>query len=736
MQRKYSYIIKKRKELLGDAEENSNSNLGSDLNEIKDIKFDDDLFFDDDLINSSDSESLRKTESNVHKHYDANVICKCGHHFKYDNLSIIFFLSIKDTFSFNEKNDIKCPKCNLKLDIVNSIKLENSYSKSNVFRKKYFLFEEEEKVRIVLLKEYIQYNKKGKIFIQKDRKSITFNKKEKTFFYSGKFNNSKDKIIIGVSNKNFDTVFSDFFCESYDDKVCLEQKNTQNIFRHYDLDVIEPFNRFMNVLIENLESKDVSRIMTYIDFINYNDFDFYFRDCTLNINPYVNEFNKNKYAIDKFNNKIIKDYANNISIIASIVQYSYNSNILFNKGKDFFIEILIEKGLPNNSYLKEKKPTSPTDILIEAFRYKTIYALYYNKKNLKSNIKDNYSNLILNDSNIKKIKKWEKDKQTENSNNIPSNILYYISEIESLKIDLHENKKKLFLPKVVFSKMSSWDSLVFFIAISKYLNKEQVLYICNKFDLNDFIFAFKRLNGFHSYESINKKTFNNYDSKIKMINFIFKIQRKENIKLDNFPFDIIIDSLRCLKELYGDERGKYIKDIFRCHNVSQLTELHDSLYKKVLLKKNKDHDEKIRNFCENYKEINTNIIENVSFKLIDNVDDLIDEGSFMKHCIGTYASRLAQGKHLIFSVKDLDTEERATLEFYKINNEKNPFDTNSVVWVFSQLKSKYNQKASENIINKFKIFYKKLEKSGLKIKVDNNSYDLLAGEKKSLIVEN
>jgi hypothetical protein len=87
--------------------------------------------------------------------------------------------------------------------------------------------------------------------------------------------------------------------------VCLEQRNTQNIFRHYDLDVIEPFNRFMNVLIENLESKDVSRIMTYIDFINYNDFDFYFRDFTLNINPYINEFNKEmaNWLID-YNTKI------------------------------------------------------------------------------------------------------------------------------------------------------------------------------------------------------------------------------------------------------------------------------------------------------------------------------------------------------------------------------------------------------------------------------------------------
>jgi hypothetical protein len=737
MQRKYSYIIKKRKELLSDAEESSNSNLGSDLNEIKDIKFDDDLF------DCSNSESLRKSESGVHKHYDANVICNCGHHFKNDDLSIVFFSSFEDIISLNKKNDIKCPKCNLKLDIVNSIKLEHSYSKYNVFRKKFFLFEEEEKVRIVLLTEHIQYNKKGKTFIQKDRKSITFNKKEKTFFYSGKYNNAKDKKIIGISNRNFNDIFSKFFKEASDDKICFDPRNTQNIFRHYDLDVIEPFNKFMSILIDNLDNKDVSRIMNYIDFLNYNDFDFYFRDYPTSISSKE----KNIYTVRQNNKQLLRGYINNISIISSILQYSYNSNILFNKGKDLFIDILTQRDLPNTSYLKQKKPTSPTNIFIEAFNYKYVYSLYYIKKNLKSITKDYYPNLILNNTNIEKLKKWEKDKQEKNGYEINnnnfysvqaehSNILSYISIIENLKLDLIKNKNNLFLPKTAFNKLTSWDNMMFFISFSRYLNKEQIFYVCNKFDLNDFIFAFKRLNGIYSYENINESTFKNYESKIKMINFIFKIQRKEHIKLDAFPFDVIIDSLRCLKELYGDERRLYIKDIFKCHNTFQLKELHDNLYKKVLLKKNKDNDEKIRNFCEGYKEINTNIIENVSFKLIDNIDDLIEEGSFMKHCVGSYASRLAQGKHLIFSVKDLDTEERATLEFYKINSDNNPFNTNSVTWVFSQLKSKYNKKASENIINKFKVFYKKLEKSGLKLKIDNNSYDLLVEERKGLIDEN
>jgi hypothetical protein len=736
MQRKYSYIIQRKKESFENNKESKISNVGSDLNEIEKIGLDINLF----CSSNTDIESEKKINPTLNQYYDSHVICKCGHHFKDDTLSSIFFLTNEEIFEFNLKNDIKCPKCNLKLDIINSIKLETSYSIGNVFRKKFFLFEEneKEKVRLVLLKERVQYNKKGKIFIQKERKSITFNTKEKTFFYSGKYKNSKDKVIIGISNKNFNNIFSHFFTEACDDKVCFDLKNTQNIFRNFDLDVINPLNRFMNILIKNLEEKDVDRVMTYIDFINYNNFDFYFRESSISLESFLNNSKKNYYDIRQKNINIINEYTDNMSIIASIVQYPYNSNVLFIKGREFFIEILKDRNLslPNSSYLKKEKPTSPSNILIEAFNFKNVYAIHYNKKHLKSTIKNDYPDLILNNSNVEKLKNIEETKNKKNNNSIsPNSILSYISTIEWLKNDLIQNKNKVFLPKAAFNTISSWDGLVFFISISRYLDKEQILYICNKFDLNDFIIVFKALNNIYNYESVNEKTFYNFENKIQMINYIFKIIKKENLESKNFPFYYIIDTLRCLKELYGEDRREYIKDIFKCHNINQIRELHDNLYKKVLIKNNKDNDEKIRKFCENFKEINYNIIENVSFKLIDNIEDLLEEGSFMKHCVGTYASQLANGKHLIFSVKDLDTGERATLEFYNLDY-NDFFGTNANVWVFNQLKSKYNSKASKNIIEKFKIFNKKLQKSGLQIKVDESSYDLLFEERKKLIIEN
>jgi hypothetical protein len=740
IQRKYSYIINKKKETSENNKENTNSSLGSDLDEI------DDIFFDGNLLSNNNVEEANVKKTNISQYYEAHVICKCGHHFKNDNLSEIFFLTEEEVVAFSLKSDIKCPSCNLELDIVNSIKLETPYSIGNVFRKKFFLFEEEKKIRLVLFKERIQYNKKGKVFIQKERKSITFNTEEKTFFYSENHSHLKNGHVIGISNRNFYNVFFNFFNETQDDKVCFNLKNVQNVFRNYDLDVINPLNRFMGILIENLEKKDVDRVITYIDFINYNNFDFRLREKNLNLISFLNKSKISHYDIKQKNNNIITGYVDSLSIIASIVQYPYNSNILFIKGKEFFVEILKNNilSLPNNSYLKKEKPTSPTDILIEAFNFKNIYELYYNKKHLKSAIRNDYPDLILNNSNIEKLKNLEETKHKENSNSnflyVSSNpVLTFITAIEWLKNDLNQNKNKIFLPKVAFNTIHSWDDLSFFISMSKYIDKEQILYLCNKFELNDFIFIFKRLVNIYNYERINENIFYNFETKIQIVKYIFKTVKKENLELEKFPYHSMIDILKFLNELYGEDIRKNIKDIFKCQNIHEIIELHDSLYKKVLIKNNKDNDEKIRNFCDNFKEIKYTVVGNVSFKLIDNIDDLLEEGYFMKHCVGTYATQLAKGKHLIFSVKDLDTEERATLEFYDMGNNGFPREnTNgrSFVWCFNQLKSKHNGKASKNIIEKFKIFNKKLQKSGLQTKINENSYDLLIEEKKELITEN
>ena len=60
----------------------------------------------------------------------------------------------------------------------------------------------------------------------------------------------------------------------------------------------------------------------------------------------------------------------------------------------------------------------------------------------------------------------------------------------------------------------------------------------------------------------------------------------------------------------------------------------------------------------------------------------------MQHCVRTYAQSIANGRCVIFSLKDEATEDRATLEFsITLEGLK-----------FNQLKAKHNARATEKII--------------------------------------
>lgn len=702
MRKKYSYIIKVLKESV----ENETVSLNDFLFEKE--KSEENPKTDlDDIFNYTDSESSLKL---AQKKYDTHIICKCGHCFK-DKTALSIFQSNENIKLFDNIQDIKCPKCDSKIDLLNSIKLENSYSYQNVISKRYHFFKEFNKVRIVLFIKNIQYNKKGKLFVENFRKSITFHIKEKRFFYSESKVNSKDKIVFAFSNKKFIDVFYSFFDLNAYENVCYFSKNKQKIFKNPKNDIIEPLKSFVNELISHLEAKDVNRIL---DIINLDD-------SIFDIKNIENE--------DYYSKK--ENYIHALSIICSILQYPYNSNILFLKGIEFYLKMLKNKYLSNKEYLKKYHPTSPINIMINSIKDDRRSYFKYYQKLLKHSLKNNYPNIILNEKNLKFIKK-DIQKQNFADEYSKRNFDIYINNLEELKEKL---KKEAYISKSSFNKIKNADDMMIFISISEHIDKDKIHYISNKFDLNYFIPIFKVLT--HSFEShyISEKAFCNFEFTIKKIKYIINFIKKNKIKINDFPYGVFIDTFRFYESFYGDKKEEYIKEIFYCKNLNQLNNLHDNIYKKILLKKNVENDQKIKDFCKQYEHIKINLIENVSFTLIDNLEDLLEEGAFMKHCVGTYASRLADGKHLIFSVKDESTEERATLEFFlgeeeffsPINNLK---AKDEKVWYFNQLKSKYNEKASNNIIEKFKLFCEKLEKSGLKIFVNKNAYDLIKNKKK------
>jgi hypothetical protein len=104
----------------------------------------------------------------------------------------------------------------------------------------------------------------------------------------------------------------------------------------------------------------------------------------------------------------------------------------------------------------------------------------------------------------------------------------------------------------------------------------------------------------------------------------------------------------------------------------------------------------------------------------------------MHHCVKSYANGLSLGKHLIFSIKNLKTQERATLEFNNLffknfqlkDNTSSKYIYENSIWSFSQLKGKYNQKVTKEMIETSYEFFEKLKQEKIKIEIKGDFYDL------------
>jgi hypothetical protein len=700
MQRKYSYIIRTRKKEL----------LSNDKKNIQPSQLDDDIFFDFDisdidsiftLKNEGPSKSINYSEST--DSYEYNIICKCGKHFVEEDLRNVF-LGVENLKL--EEFNIKCPECNLLIDVSSSIKLFHSYSKYNIFKKRYHVFDSEERVKIVLFETKLQYNKKGKMFTQQSRKSISFNKINNRIFYS----DSEKKSVTGVGSSNCYSVFSSFFENRLDTKIFCEaySQNDIFIFRYINSDVLKPYELFFNIISKSINIKDKDRVFKEL---------------------YCFEFDKKNtehHNVDYSNlQNTIRKYIEDLSLVASIIQHSYNSNILFNKGRGFMLDMVKEGKLAPSYFLRKNKATSPQKILFYSYQKYYYSKLKFLKFTLKKMVKNNNIDLILNKKNINKfisLLELEKDSSFKRE------FFAFSETIKGLERQIKINETDVVFPKLVFNKLESYNTLCSLMSISKSITKDRFLYICNKYNLEDFIYCFHRVSKIYNFEEITKNSFLDYDNKIKKINFILKIAYKENVAVNDFPFYLIDDTIRFLKDINGNDYLSNRNDLLSCTTIEEIKNLHDNLYQKVLLKRNEDKDEMIRNFCKQYKAINNITIENINFKLIDNIVDLLHEGEQMKHCVGTYASGIASGKHLIFSVKDLKTEERATLELVKNNDLIGFFEENEEqeeVWHFSQLKAKHNKKSSEIIIKAFRGgFCEELKNKGLHLRVNEKVYDI------------
>lgn len=155
-------------------------------------------------------------------------------------------------------------------------------------------------------------------------------------------------------------------------------------------------------------------------------------------------------------------------------------------------------------------------------------------------------------------------------------------------------------------------------------------------------------------------------------------------------YNIFKDTLKMAKEL----NKKFDKN----WSIEKLKKKHEEYLELINLKKYSSEmyevlkDFKHREFAHN----------DFRISLLDNAKDIVDEGTTMHHCVGSYISRVADGEYLVYSVKK-HNERSSTIAFHR-----------------HQLTDKWNFNQHYGMCNKFVVDTEEKEIKDLILKEINN----------------
>jgi predicted RNA-binding protein Jag len=205
--------------------------------------------------------------------------------------------------------------------------------------------------------------------------------------------------------------------------------------------------------------------------------------------------------------------------------------------------------------------------------------------------------------------------------------------------------------------------------------------------------------------------------------FFNRVSNKESLLGEGYYRSNFIRTYKDTIEMLKD-RELGFDSFLKCKTPVEIQEIHDHWSQIISLERMSRFNDGIKSFSNKYSHIKEYSENDIEFKLIDNVDSLSQEGTTMRHCVKTYAKGMSEGRYLIFSVKDLSNNERATLQF---GNRKE--SSRLMSWTFEQLKGKHNSKSSERIIDSIKLFVENfLLKNDIKINITYKEWDLVKGD--------
>jgi hypothetical protein len=622
---------------------------------------------------------------------------------KYSNHRKMLFCSCGNNFQIHQKfidkqpkiglfETIKCENCKQEYsDYTNITELSSSFN-DNVINIRYRTFERENKIKLVKFMTFANVNNKTKkIFFKKVTNSIVYNKNTNRFYKINTINNKKAVTSIGIKNSFYR--FEDIINLHDNNKLKCGISFNEKVIKEEINDFINPLNSFLFKILEQIDERDYDRIFKHIE---------------KGILSIKGEQEIREKHIN-FINEINYSYTKCLSIVSSIVILPKLANVLFLKGNDFFLDLITLDCFPIPSEIKKENLKSPKNIIDIILKKTSI-------NNNKYHLKD--SRILFNVWDDDKVEKEQKNELEQKERNNHFRIKNKKIKTFNLKNNLYNSlKNKNDLSTITFLINSNVEYDDFYYLIDLY-GPEKSLIIFNELTNSSFIQN------------------NNYDFEI--LKHIFKIYIKEIRKKDFYDskkhrfynyFDsyFYFDTISMCKQLNLD-----ISEILNKKNWNDIIELHDSYTSLVNLMKMEKFQQGIKDFSKYYENIKSIKINNIEYKLIDDITSLERESSEMHHCVKSYANGLSLGKHLIFSIKNLKTQERATLEFNNLffknfqlkDNTSSKYIYENSIWSFSQLKGKYNQKVTKEMIETSYEFFEKLKQEKIKIEIKGDFYDL------------
>jgi hypothetical protein len=586
--------------------------------------------------------------------------CQCGH-LSDLNVTIKRHLILNEDLDENEESvsTICCQKCKKTYSKDNPILFLTpniDFNFSNEY--KFIINEFSSKKELILkkLKNYIFYDsKEEKIFL-----------KQKTDFV--KFNPLNKKIYLYTETANLDDDKVNFF-----DKISEEEKEKLNnsflSCKEIGSGKVQDFDSFFK-FISYVDYYGFENIISFLQELrkNVNDSDklddiliikhFFENSQTLEV---VNE-NSFYGIVDKksyFNlskktfgiNKVIRkklnvgDFFNSASIISKIYSTTLSfpniTTIFLTKGFDFFYSLLTSESICLPFVYNFLKSTNPISIL-------EVTSNLDNKGNKNFLTTDKVN--ILENSSVEKALSHFVFKISPTIFNSFKNIENTFKAAEAIKNNIISKHDLEFILQKYDSKII-YDILgVCKNNIERKLSTKQLIHIIdNKLHISK--------NGETSAENLTIY----FDT----INTINLLNFNQNLLLNVKSFD-------SMKELHDDLSAKY--SAFRDAKKGEL-------YLKSVQKFINLNDE----------------IDDISFNIIPNLEELNKEGQTMSHCVYTYLERICDRKYLAIHVQDTISNERATMGCTLVKEKV----------TFEQLKGYQNSRASANMINALHKYMKK-----------------------------